>query len=349
MQEAVSIQPIRTAAPKAEIKSTGEKVGKVEQVKAKVKEWSEKGKNWFQSMFKETEEKPGEVLKIVEKATEQTLLVEDEKPAQKVKVEQKLELPGLSDKYKIEDFPSFSNTSLVDDFKFLIEKKRWELNCQKKDGGGLQVNIKPKITEGLVEKGKTFIDEKLADIKDDGKVELKPDSGYQTTLPITQREGEIYRGIFGEEMTSILKEGQIKTRGDAVQNIGGHEGLTFFTELPDLADGYATKAGRVQGSYYPTPNHPNYIITIKRPDKIDFLGKSGEVGLSQAIPNSEISQIVEVHPFAMKEGVIPLDIDSENRVRPSEGEAAVNKVVEMKIAYKVLTIEELKKTLILES
>jgi len=57
--------------------------GRVERVVQKAKEWSKNGKSWFESMFKKTDEKPREVLKDVEKATEKTLHIEDEKPNQK--------------------------------------------------------------------------------------------------------------------------------------------------------------------------------------------------------------------------------------------------------------------------
>jgi len=294
--------------------------------------------------------RPRDVLQeldhITVPATKEDLFLVDstEKPVQQVKVEQKVKLSGLPEQYKIEKFPGDPQPLILNDFKFLIENNRWDLNCHE-TGDYLDVAIKPKLSEGLVEKDGVFVDPKLVDVENEEGISLKPDSGFTATLPITETGGEIYRGIFGDEMLDILKNDEIKSRGDAVQSIGGHEGLTFFAEDTDSAVGYATKAGRVQGAYFPTPNHPNYIISIKRPDQVEYQGSS-EVGLSQTIPASEMIQIIEVHPYSIKGGEIPLEKDRENRVRPSRGQTALNNPIEMKIAYKVVTVDELRSKLI---
>ena len=135
------------------------------------------------------------------------------------------------------------------------------------------------------------------------------------------------------EMRGILENGLIRTRGDAVKNIGGHEGLTFYTDLPDLAEGYATKAGRVQGAYYPSFDQPNYIITIKKPQEVAFEGSSGEVGISQDVSLTDIESITEVRPYAIKAGVIPLETDTE-RVRPAQGIEAWQNPLQLEVAYR---------------
>jgi len=64
MQEPIS-QPIRAATLKAEIKSTGKEVGKVEQAKAKVKKWSKEGKKVLSGLMTKTEGKPREALAVI--------------------------------------------------------------------------------------------------------------------------------------------------------------------------------------------------------------------------------------------------------------------------------------------
>lgn len=325
-----------------------------EGVMGKVKEWTEKGKHWLAKLWGKTEEAPREVLEEVKAAPQ----VEDElvrapesvtnnrddqiepKQDQQNRNGQKLEVPGLSDKYKIEDFPEDPKPLLANDFKFLIEENRWELNCRENQNG-LYVDIRPKQAEGIVEEGGIFVDTNLAQYADGGNVELKPNAGYTNILPFGYQEGIIYRGVYAGEMKGILENGKIKTHGDAVQNIGRHKGLTFFTNLPDLAEGYATKGGRVQGAYYPSFNQPNYIISIKKPAQVDFEGSSSEVGISREISLSEIVGVVEVRPYAIKQGVIPLKTYN-GRVRPSQGEEASQNPLQMDVAYRTVNVEELK-------
>jgi hypothetical protein len=315
-----------------------------EDIMRKVKEWTEKGKHWLAKLWGKTEQAPREVLEEVEAAPQ----LEDElvktpiesKQDQQNRNGQKLEVPGLPDKYKVEDFPEDPKPLLAHDFKFLIEENRWELNCRENQNG-LYVDIKPKQVGGIVEKEGIFVDTNLAQYADSGDVELKPNAGYTNILPLGYQEGIVYRGVYAGEMKGILENGKIKTRGDAVQNIERHQGLTFFTDLPDLAEGYTTKGGRVQGAYYPSFDQPNYIISIRKPAQVDFEGSSGEVGISREISLSEIVGFVEVRPYVIKQGIIPLKTYN-GRVRPSQGEEAMQNPLQMDVAYRIVNVEELK-------
>lgn len=329
-----------------------------EGIKGRVKEWTEKGRSWLTKMWGKTEEAPQEVLEEIKVAPErENELVKKPESVTAVgnnQIElqtdlqtegrQRLEIPGLPEKYKVEDFVEDPKPLLTNDFRFLIGGNRWELSCRENQDR-LYIDIKPKRTEVVTENNGVFVDTSLAQFTNDGKIELKPDSGYTTNLPLGYQEGMIHRGVYAGEMKDILEGGKIKTRGDAVRNIGGHQGLTFFTDLPDLAEGYAVKAGRVQGAYYPSFDQPNYIVSVKRPEQIAFEGSSGEVGISQDIPLSEIVSIVEVRPYTISQGVIPLESNTDS-VRPAQGMEAYQNPLQMEVAYRIIPADRLKSELL---
>jgi len=320
-----------------------------EKVRDKVIEWTEKGKKWLAKLWRKTEEAPREVLEEIETASEKKGLVIEEESLggveqQKSQIEKKLDIPGLSSDFTVEDFPGDPKPSLIDDFKFLITGARWDLSAREQ-GGKVCIDIKPKVSKRVKEIGGRFIDEAIIQTDEEGKLELKPDSGYSAKLPLCYQEGLIHRGVYSGEMADILENGRIKTRGDAVKNIGGHEGLTFFTELPDLAEGYATKAGRVQGAYYPSFDRPNYILTIKKPAEVAFKGDSGEIGISQDVPLSDIEAIIEVRPYEITAGVIPLETNA-NRIRPSRGVEAWQNPLQLNVAYREVSVDELRTSLL---
>ena len=252
----------------------------------------------------------------------------------------RLEITGLPTDIVIEDFQQDPRPLQFNDFKFLIRQSRWDLACRE-SGGRLYVDIKPKAFESVVEQDGLFIDTAIAQKSKGGEIELKPDTGYTTTLPLGYQEGMIHRGVYSGEMRYIVENGRISTRGDAVKNIGGHEGLTFFTSLPDLAQGYAAKAGRVQGAYYPSFDQPNYIVTVKKPADVAFEGDSGEVGILQELPLSDIESVIEVRPYAIKQGVIPLE-SNNGRARPAQGVEAYQNPMQMEVAFRVVSVNQLK-------
>lgn len=77
MNEAMSLPQLKAAALKAEIKSAGKEIRPVEKVKAKVEEWSAKGKKLLAGLKAKTESKPREALKEIEEFRSQKEIVSD--------------------------------------------------------------------------------------------------------------------------------------------------------------------------------------------------------------------------------------------------------------------------------
>lgn len=101
-------------------------------------------------------------------------------------------------------------------------------------------------------------------------------------------EGMIYRGMSAEEYESFLKTGQIKSNGG--YNLGGQEGLTYWTQRASEAVSYAN--GFAPWAYKPTFKHPAYVVVAKRPDErhirhIEGVGPD-EVGVTRAITADEV-------------------------------------------------------------
>lgn len=83
-------------------------------------------------------------------------------------------------------------------------------------------------------------------------------------LLLKEMPGLMHRGLSWEEMQEIRKTGVVQSRGDQVQFVPGHHGLTFYSRDPGDCWGFAEHAtdGR-----RPTFNYPHYIVTVHCPPK----------------------------------------------------------------------------------
>jgi predicted N-acetyltransferase YhbS len=131
---------------------------------------------------------------------------------------------------------------------------------------------------------------------DDGKVilvkdKLIPRPNLKANLDITPNPQLVYRGMSNAEFEVIKKTGKIQSRGD--YNMGGQEGLTYFSTDPQSAEAYANSFA--PWKYKATWDKPAWVIAVPKPDpsrvrKVTGTGEH-EVGIKGAIPASEIQEV----------------------------------------------------------
>jgi hypothetical protein len=131
---------------------------------------------------------------------------------------------------------------------------------------------------------------------DDGKVilvkdKLIPSSNLQANLDITPNPQLVYRGMSNAEFEVIKKTGKIQSRGD--YNMGGQEGLTYFSTDPQSAEAYANSFA--PWKHKATWDKPAWVIAVPKPDpsRVRKVAGTGEheVGIEGTIPASEIREV----------------------------------------------------------
>ena len=142
-----------------------------------------------------------------------------------------------------------------------------------------------------------FFDVEPDELKDDeGKViaskeRLRPRANFQGELPTQPNPDLVYRGMSNAEYETILRTGEIRSRGD--YNFAVQKGLTYFSTDPQAAVSYAHSFAPWQhrANWY----NPAWVIAIPRPDpsRVRKVAGTGEheVGIEGAIPASEIQEV----------------------------------------------------------
>jgi len=288
------------------------------------------------------DEQPSEL--IHQEATPTEFIVASENPASTENIK------NWPEGEIIQDRSEKPNKLLMNDLNKLISENRWDLEIVDEMGSDILMLIDSKDTEYTKRvDARTVIDSTLASVSE-GEVTLNEDSGYTEEFPFSDLEGDyIFRGISVEEMWDILEKGRIQSTGQALENIAGEtEGTTYFTNYAEMAKQYAEKPGRVPCAHAPTIGQANYLIAIKTPDGIDKdnLGREGlddEIGITNAVDIAEIAKIVEIRPFAIKNGVIPL-VRENGGVRPDRRNIKLwEHSPEFSYGYKTIEADEVMK------
>lgn len=178
---------------------------------------------------------------------------------------------------------------------------------RKNNSGGLDVRIGPEkpleevpLYPSDPERKSVFIDPELARVEYDGELYNKiiPIKGTPRLDDLIEPSDDIiYRGMSAEEYRSALDQGFIKSKGE--YNVGSEqEGLTFFSSRPSQAESYANNY--TPEGYKATPDRPAYVVSIKRPKKIDYVTGETEIGIKGEIPTSEIIEVYEGRPYVFK-------------------------------------------------
>jgi len=119
---------------------------------------------------------------------------------------------------------------------------------------------------------------------------LKPDSEYKQTIQEKETPNVIYRGMSHEEFHDLKNTGQIHSKGEF--NMGGQEGLTYYSTDPSSAQSYAHSFAPMQ--FKASGKHNVYVVGVKNPGTGVKIAGTGEheVGIPHPI---KISDIVSVH------------------------------------------------------
>jgi hypothetical protein len=126
------------------------------------------------------------------------------------------------------------------------------------------------------------------------RIEIKPKFEVNEVLPAQPSDDIIWRGMSREELESIIRTGEIRSKG--IYNLGEDQvGLTYFSPTPRSAQSYAT--GFAPNHLQPTPDRPAYVVGIRRPPASRTRVAAGtggdEVGVTGAIPRGEIVEVYE--------------------------------------------------------
>lgn len=131
--------------------------------------------------------------------------------------------------------------------------------------------------------------------------------GWLADVPAKGREGVVYRGVSAEEYESIMKTGQIKSRGG--YNLDGQEGLTYYSTDPRAASHYAHSFAPVQ--HQSVPGKPAYVIAVKDPGNGVKIAGTGEheVGVPGSLSASDIVEVWEGRVYRASQGEADLISD----------------------------------------
>ena len=131
-------------------------------------------------------------------------------------------------------------------------------------------------------------------IKDEGEyprnhARLNKDSGYHQDIQDDKKDGVLYRGMSHEEFHAMKKDGHIKSKGD--YNLGGQEGLTYYSKSPSQAQYYANSFTPAQ--HKPTGTHHAYVVAIKDPGNHKKIKGTGEdeVGIPDKVSTKNILHV----------------------------------------------------------
>lgn len=220
----------------------------------------------------------------------------------------------LLTRFEVEDFPEWPNPEQVAELRYLLSSNLWDLSLIHKLE--YRLIMTPKISEGIkkLDDG-TYVDTRIASIDEGVNVRLN-DFSYLEKFPLEEKPGLMHRGLSWEEMQEIQETGLVQSRGDQVQFIDGHQGLTFYSRDPFDCLGFAEHATTARR---PTFNYPHYIVTVHCPPRGHArVWGFKEVGIEYAIPTNLVLSAIEVRPLSQNKWQVPLETDKSNtRIRVS--------------------------------
>lgn len=224
-----------------------------------------------------------------------------------------LQVPGLPEGTCITTPEEPTKSKIMENFRRIIESEKWDMNIIEDEDGSLSLKLDPIIIEGIEKIGnEEYLDTSIARKNDNGEIELLPNSGYNRykTEDYSKKEGLLHRGLSFEEMQDIIKTKTVKSRGDVVKN-----SLTFFSKNPNESLGYSINGQVPAGLGMPTFQYPAYHITIDDPGVYDHESYE-EVGILESIGTEKLKQILEIRPYLIKSGTIPLKRHPDGRLTP---------------------------------
>jgi hypothetical protein len=129
---------------------------------------------------------------------------------------------------------------------------------------------------------------------------LKKSSGLHDEIPAKPEEGVLYRGVSAEEYADIMGSGSIQSKGE--YNLGGQEGLTYYTTDPGSAAAYAHSFAPMQ--HKSVPGKHSYVIAVRDPGTARHVPgvAEHERGIPGAISRGDIIGVYEGVPYAAGKG-----------------------------------------------
>lgn len=222
-------------------------------------------------------------------------------------------------------------------FRKILESGKWLTEIVEDEEGFLSLKLDPVMTEGIEKIGEDeYLDTRIASKNENGDIILLPESGYEEYVENDFKDNDnlLHRGMSFEEMKEIQRTGIVKSRGDVVGN-----GLTFFSKTPSESMGYAIEGQMPKGLGMPTFEYPTYHISIEDPKNYSYEG-GFEVALSESVPSEKIVESVEIRPYYIKGGRIPLNKDLEGRLTPTHDyNILFQNPIKLKVAIKKFTRE----------
>jgi hypothetical protein len=259
------------------------------------------------------------------------------------------ESPSLSD--NIENWPKnieitskSGSTTISNDMYKLISENRWDLRITDQETGVLSLEILPKKTEysEYSPGSQEYFDPTIASVGGNGEILLKPDSEFTLKFPLEQQKGTMYRGVSAGELWDILEKGAIKSKSEAVENIKGHEGATFFATTLFEGKGYAEKPGRFPCAWNPAFGEATYLLAVPIPkDQKEFLEENptiGEVAMREPISIEDLSNVIEIRPLKIKAGTVPLYVNDNVAHPPNNYIAMLRNGPEFTYCYRSIPI-----------
>lgn len=115
---------------------------------------------------------------------------------------------------------------------------------------------------------------------------VRPRPGLLDTLDVARERGLIYRGVAFEEFVSLLRTGEIRTKGE--YNLAGQEGMTCWGTDARTAASYACSFAPM--AFKPTFRRPAFVVAARMPAETAHLPGMGdnEIGVTRPIRLDEI-------------------------------------------------------------
>jgi DNA topoisomerase-1 len=146
---------------------------------------------------------------------------------------------------------------------------------------------------------------------------LKPE--YDQDVPLEHAPGKMFRGMSSEEYESFLKTGKIESEGG--HNLGGQEGLTYWSDDPLMAQSYAN--GFAPAQYKPTFQRPCYIVVAKKVDPKDIRKIKGtdeeEIGVARPVLKDEVLEVWRGKVGVFQVGSESFRVDEDGKYLESAG------------------------------
>ena len=163
---------------------------------------------------------------------------------------------------------------------------------------------------------------------------IKESSGYTPEVDDTRTPGVLYRGMSHEEFKNIKNTGFIKSHGE--YNLGGQEGLTYYSRDPGQANSYAHSFAPAQ--FKASGKHNVYVVAVKDPNTEVKIAGTGEdeVGIPHAISSDDILHVHVGKAYASTPGRHVISKDWHNNY--SDGSSSSPSTY---VAWKKMKFDEL--------